>query len=244
MTMSTTSTPSIAWNESRIPLWLKLAYTVFMAMLIPVYLYYYGPTNFLYFCDVALIITLVGIWIESPLLISMCAVGIIASQTLWVIDFFSSLFGHPLTGLTDYMFAADHSLFLRGLSLFHGWLPFLLAYLVWRVGYDRRALASWTVLAWALRNARSGGVASRWISMKARSPPRIARPSRASPPTRLCANDPTPAMAAAPSAMQAMNTPKPRTPPRSSRSASRSAGQPGGASAAGLRLTMRAPALA
>ena len=141
--MSTTSTPSAATAASRVPLWLKLAYTAFMAVLVPVYLRNYGPTNFLYFCDVALIITLVGIWIESPLLISMCAVGIIASQTLWVIDFLSNLIGHPFTGLTDYMFMPDHSLFLRGLSLFHGWLPFLLLYLVWRLGYDRRALPAW-----------------------------------------------------------------------------------------------------
>src|SRR5262249_42233071 len=41
----------------------------FMAVLVPVYLRNSGPTNFLYFCDVALIITLVGIWIESPLLV-------------------------------------------------------------------------------------------------------------------------------------------------------------------------------
>lgn len=148
--MSTTSTPSVATTASRIPLWLKLAFTAFMAVLVPVYLYYYGPTNFLYFCDVALVITLVGMWIESPLLVSMCAVGIIGSQTLWVIDFLSNLIGHPLTGLTDYMFASDHSLFLRGLSFFHGWLPFLLVYLAWRLGYDRRALPAWTVLAWAL----------------------------------------------------------------------------------------------
>ena len=47
-----------------------------MAVLVPVYWYYYGPTNFLYFCDVALFLTLAGIWLESPLLISMCAVGI------------------------------------------------------------------------------------------------------------------------------------------------------------------------
>ena len=76
--------------------------------------------------------------------------GIIASQTLWVIDFLSNLIGHPLIGLTDYMFVADHSLFLRGLSLFHGWLPFLLVYLVWRLGYGWRALPAWTVVAWAL----------------------------------------------------------------------------------------------
>ena len=52
--------------------------------------------------------------------------------------------------MTDYMFAADHSLFLRSLSLFHGWLPFLLVFLVWKLGYDRRALPAWTVLAWVL----------------------------------------------------------------------------------------------
>ena len=144
------STQSLVDPASRLPLWLKLAYTAFMAVLIPVYWRNYGPTNFLYFCDVALIITLVGIWMESPLLVSMCAVGILASQALWVVDFLSNLIGVPLTGMTDYMFAADHSLFLRSLSLFHGWLPFLLVYLVWRLGYDRRGLAAWTALAWAL----------------------------------------------------------------------------------------------
>lgn len=137
-------------TSSRLPLWFKIAYTAFMAVLVPVYWYYYGPTNFLYFCDMALILTLVGVWIESPLLVSMCAVGILLPQAVWVVDFLSNLFGAPLTGMTDYMFAADHSLFLRALSLFHGWLPFLLLYLVWTLGYDRRALFAWTGLAWVL----------------------------------------------------------------------------------------------
>jgi hypothetical protein len=137
-------------DDARLPLWVKLAYSAFMAVLVPVYWYYYGPTNFLYFCDTALILTLIAVWIESPLLVSMCAVGILAPQALWVIDFLANLVGAPLTGLTDYMFAADHSLFLRSLSLFHGWLPFFLVYLVWKLGYDRRALVTWTVLAWVL----------------------------------------------------------------------------------------------
>ncbi len=146
-----TRTEAIARRPAaRVPLWLKLAYSAFMAVLIPVYWYYYGPTNFLYFCDVALILTLAGIWMESPLLISMCAVGIFMSQALWVADFVGTFFGVPLVGLTGYMFEAHRSLFLRGLSLFHGWLPFLLGYLVWRLGYDRRALLAWTGLAWAL----------------------------------------------------------------------------------------------
>jgi hypothetical protein len=49
--------------------------------------------------------------------------------------------------MTDYMFDANKSLFLRGLSLFHGWLPLLLIYLVMRTGYDRRAFKAWTALA-------------------------------------------------------------------------------------------------
>jgi hypothetical protein len=137
-------------SAGRLPLWLRLVYSAFMAVLVPVYWYHYGPTNFLYFCDTALLLTLVGIWIESPLLVSMCAVGILASQALWVIDFLVGMFGVSLTGLTDYMFEPHRSLFLRGLSLFHGWLPFLLVYLVWKLGYDRRALVAWTALAWLL----------------------------------------------------------------------------------------------
>jgi hypothetical protein len=144
------SSQSLAEPTSRLPLWLKLVYTAFVMVLVPVYWANYGPTNFLYFCDVSLLITLVAVWIESPLLVSMCAVGILVPQALWVVDFLSNLVGLPLTGMTDYMFAADHSLFLRSLSLFHGWLPFLLIYLVWRLGYDRRALPAWTVVAWAL----------------------------------------------------------------------------------------------
>src|ERR1043166_1065814 len=134
----------------RLPLAFKLAYTAFMIVLVPVYWYYYGPTNFLYFCDVSLFLTLVGIWIESPLLISMCAVGILAPQTLWVADFVLNIVGVHLTGMTDYMFKHENSLFLRALSLFHGWLPFVLAWLVWQLGYDKRGFPAWTVLAWVL----------------------------------------------------------------------------------------------
>src|SRR5262245_9164103 len=118
-----TQTQPAAVTGGRIPLWLKLVYTGFMAVLVPTYWYYYGPTNFLYFCDVAIILTLVGIWRENALLISMCAAGIVLPQTVWVIDFVAQIFGVSLLGMTAYMFQ-DTSLFLRGLSLFHGWIPF------------------------------------------------------------------------------------------------------------------------
>jgi hypothetical protein len=133
-----------------IPLSLKLAYSGFLAVMIPVYWMNYGPTNFLYFCDVALLLTLVGIWKENALLISLPAVGILIPQALWCADFLVHLIGLKQTGMTAYMFDADRSLFLRGLSLFHGWLPFLLFYLVRKLGYDKRALLGWTVICTVL----------------------------------------------------------------------------------------------
>jgi len=137
-------------TASRVPLLLKLAYTGFMAALIPVYWHYYGPTNFLYFCDITLILVLIAIWPENALLVSMGCVGILVAQTYWVFDFLVNAAGYSLTGMTDYMFDSSHSLFLRLLSSFHGWLPFLLIYLVWTIGYDRRALPLWTALFFAV----------------------------------------------------------------------------------------------
>jgi hypothetical protein len=61
----------------------------------PVYLRNYGPTNFLYFCDVAPIITLVGIWVESPLLILSCAVGIVRLRDIPVMPSASILRWFP-----------------------------------------------------------------------------------------------------------------------------------------------------
>lgn len=144
------TTESLSKSTPRIPQWLKIAYTGFLAVMIPVYLKNYGPTNFIYFCDVALLLTLVGIWRESPLLISLPAVGILLPQLLWCADFVVLLVGGKFTGMTAYMFDHDRSLFLRGLSLFHGWLPLLLIYLTFKLGYDRRALWGWTLICIAL----------------------------------------------------------------------------------------------
>lgn len=137
-----------------IPLWLKLAYTAFMAVLVPVYWANYGPTNFLYFCDVALLITLYAVWTENKTAASMAAVGILVPQAVWCFDFGLQLVhlsnGSAHSGMTAYMFDETKPLFLRGLSLFHGWLPFLLVFLVAKLGYDPRALKKWTGLGWSL----------------------------------------------------------------------------------------------
>jgi hypothetical protein len=135
---------------ARIPLWVKLLYTAYVAVLVPCYWRSYGPTNFLYYCDVALLLTVAAVWLENSLLVSMCAVGILLPQTLWIADFLCQVVGVQLTGLTGYMFNPNLSLFLRGLSFFHFWLPLFLLWLLWRLGYDKRAWLSWSALAWAL----------------------------------------------------------------------------------------------
>jgi len=128
-------------TNRRIPTWVKVAYSAFVAIVVPCYWVTYSPWNFLYFCDIALLVTGVAIWIESPLLVSMQAVAITVPQLLWVVDFLCRLIaGVHLTGVTSYMLDSSIPLFLRALSLFHGWLPFLVLWLLSRLGYDRRAL--------------------------------------------------------------------------------------------------------
>jgi hypothetical protein len=146
----TTQLSRNALGKPRVPVWLKWTYTAFMAVFVPVYWVNYGPTNFIYFCDASLFLTLFAVWMDNALLASMSAVGILVPQFFWCVDFGAELLGWRLTGMTGYMFDAQRSLFLRGLSLFHGWLPFLLCYLVFRLGYDRRALKAWTALACVL----------------------------------------------------------------------------------------------
>ena len=134
----------------KIPLIVKVVYTAFVCVLVWNYWLDYGPTNFLYFCDVALFFTLAAMWTESPLLAGIPAVGIIFPQMLWVFDFVAGVFGWFPFGMTVYMFDDNIPLQTRGLSLFHGWLPFLLIWLVHRLGYDRRSMLVWTGIAWVL----------------------------------------------------------------------------------------------
>ncbi|MEM7468418.1 MAG: hypothetical protein AAF387_16230 [Pseudomonadota bacterium] len=118
-----------------------------MAIFIPSYWASYGPTNFLYFCDVALFVTLIALWRESAALASAAAVGILIPQILWAVDFGLRVIDLAPTGMTAYMFDSNIAAFYRGLSFFHGWLPFLLIYMVWRLGYDKLGLLIWTITA-------------------------------------------------------------------------------------------------
>ena len=134
-----------------IPLWLKIAYTVFVLITVGVYVFKYPLGNFLWFSDIALIATTIALWLESALIASMMAVGTLLPEVLWNLSFFGQLAsGRHVSGLTDYMFDARRPLYVRALSLFHVILPGLLLWLIHRLGYDPRALAAQTVLAWVV----------------------------------------------------------------------------------------------
>jgi hypothetical protein len=145
--MSVMGSSAQARPAARIPSIAKLLLTAFVAVLVPVYWIDYGPTNFLYFCDVALFFTLGALWLECPLLASAPLVGILLPQVVWQVDFIAGRFGYRLVGITDYMFDDGVPLLTRGLSLFHFWLPIFLLWVVSRLGYDRRAFWTWTLLA-------------------------------------------------------------------------------------------------
>jgi hypothetical protein len=121
-------------------MWLKLSYSAFVAVLVPVYTRQYGWGNFLWFSDVALLLGCVAIWLEHPLLASTQAVAVVIPEAFWILEFVLRLTtGTRLLGLTDYMFDESIPRFVRALSLFHVWLPCVLVWVVWRLGYDRRA---------------------------------------------------------------------------------------------------------
>ncbi len=133
------------------PLWLKIVYTLFVSFLVKVYWVKYGPANFLWFSDIALLLTVPALWFESSLLASMMAVAVTLPEIAWNIDYFGRLIsGRSLFGLSNYMFDATISLPVRALSLFHVFLPPLLLWMVYRLGYDERALMAQTILAWII----------------------------------------------------------------------------------------------
>ncbi|MGE5612486.1 MAG: membrane-associated protein [Bacillota bacterium] len=134
-----------------IPLWLKVFHTLFVSILLPIYCVHYGPANFLWFSDIALITLIPALWLEDSLLVSMMALAVTLPEIAWTIDFLGHLLtGHPVLGLSRYMFDASRPLYLRLLSLFHIPLPIVLLYLLSRLGYDSRALFLQTLLAWVI----------------------------------------------------------------------------------------------
>jgi hypothetical protein len=108
----------------------------------------YGPTNFLWFSDIALLAMVPALWFENALIVSMMAVAITFFETIWNLDFFFRLAtGKSLVGLSAYMFDPKIRLGIRALLCFHVVLPVIVLCSVYRLRYDRRAFLWQTIVA-------------------------------------------------------------------------------------------------
>ena len=133
------------------PLWVKIAYTVFVLILVPVYWKHWGPANFLWFSDIALFGTLIALWLESALIASMMGVAVLFPEIAWNISYFTRLIsGKNIFSLTDYMFDNSRPLYLRLLSLFHVVIPILIVWMIYELGFDTESLYYQTILGWVI----------------------------------------------------------------------------------------------
>jgi len=134
-----------------IPIALKVTHTAFVTALVPIYWRHYGPGNFLWFSDVALLLSVPALWFRSSFIASTQLVGVMVLETLWCVDFSTGVLARKTPiGLAAYMFDGRLPRFLRSLSLFHLWLTPVLLLVVSRTGYDRRALKYETVFTWTI----------------------------------------------------------------------------------------------
>lgn len=138
-------------SRARLPLWLKLAFTAWIAVWAPSYWVLLGPQNYYWLCNLANFLILLGLWREHRLLLSMQWLAVALVGSLWALDVgVAWLSGvHPIGG-TEYMFDPAHPPLTRLLSLYHLILPPVTGFALWRLGYERRALAWQTGLTWAV----------------------------------------------------------------------------------------------
>jgi hypothetical protein len=133
----------------RLPLWLKILWTVWVAVWAPLYWKHYGAQNLLFFCDLGNFFIAAALWLESPLLFSCQATGLLLFQSLYTIDLLGSLVsGRHLIGGTEYMFDGGVPLFIRLLSLFHVVTPPVLLLAIWRLGYEPQGWKYQTLTTW------------------------------------------------------------------------------------------------
>ena len=91
---------SIARLKPQIPLWLKVAYTFYLLVLIPTDLHFYGPWIFLWFCHIGNVVIAAALWTESPLLFSWQTLSLLYFQVMFTLDLLGrlALGFHPIGG--------------------------------------------------------------------------------------------------------------------------------------------------
>lgn len=120
---------------------LRFVALAWVAVYLPSYALAYGWLNFLFLCNLSVLLTALGIWLGSRVLLSSQALATLPVSTMWAADFLPRLLlGRHLFGGTEYMWDPRWPLFTRLLSLYHLLLPLVLLHALRRLGYDRRGL--------------------------------------------------------------------------------------------------------
>lgn len=125
--------------DNRIPNWARCLAVVWLAIWIPCYWTFWGFTNFIHLCDLAILLSCIGLWTSSGLLLSSQAASSLLIDSVWTADALWRAFTrHHLIGGTEYLFDAKYPVWIRAFSLFHLLLPLVLLLALRRTGYHRR----------------------------------------------------------------------------------------------------------
>lgn len=121
---------------------------LWLLVYLPTYQVAYGALNFLFLCNIGVILTAIGLIVRNRLLLSSQAVAAPVIALAWAIDAgWKLVVGEFLFGATAYMWDPSYPLFARLLSLYHlGW-PLLLWWVLRRTGYDPRGWSLQAVVA-------------------------------------------------------------------------------------------------
>ena len=91
--------------RGNIPDWVRWLAILWLAVWFPVYWHAWGVANFLHLCDVAVILTCIGLWTGNALLLSSQAVSSVVIDALWTMDVAAwLLFRRHFIGGTEYLF--------------------------------------------------------------------------------------------------------------------------------------------
>jgi hypothetical protein len=135
-------------ERPELPRWLRVGYGVWFVVWLAAYWAYFGWQFVLWFCCLANVYALLGCITQRPLWFSLAALAALGVQLVYALDLVALLgVGKSPTGATAYMFDASRPLLLRGLSLFHVWMPALMLYAIYKLGYEPRALWIQTLVA-------------------------------------------------------------------------------------------------
>ena len=121
---------------------------LWLLMYVPSYAIAYGWLNFLFLCNLGVILTAVALIAGHQLLLSSQAVAAPMIGLVWATDAGARLItGSHLFGGTAYMWDPQYPVFTRVLSLYHILWPILVLWCVKTRGYDRRGWPLQTAIA-------------------------------------------------------------------------------------------------